>query len=258
MTRPPPAGVDARAWASLFGPPVAHRGLWSAGRPENTLAAFEAAAEAGYGIELDVQLSADGEVMVFHDDRLDRLTARSGRLAERLAATLTALKVQGSDQTIPRLREVLARVAGRTLVLVELKVLGGEEGRLEPRVAEILDTYDGPAAVIGFNPHALAWFAEHRPTRLRGLNSTAYTGAADWTIPTAERRALNELEHVALARPHFLSLGLDMLPSPSARALRADGTPVLAWTVRSPAQWTRVAGDCDNLMFEGFSPEARA
>jgi glycerophosphoryl diester phosphodiesterase len=93
---------------------------------------------------------------------------------------------------------------------------------------------------------------------LRGLNSTAYTDAADWMIPIEERRALGELEHATLARPHFLSLGLDMLPSESARTMRANGAPVLAWTVRSPTQWTRVAQGCDNLMFEGFTPEKRA
>ena len=255
MTLPAPDGVSAQAWAALFGPPLAHRGLWSGnGAPENTLAAFAAAAAAGYGMELDVQLSADGEAGGFHDDRLDRLTAASGRVAERLAGNLTELPILDSDQTIPRLSEVLATVAGRSLVMIELKVLDGDEGRLESRVAGALEDYRGPVAVLSFNPRTVAWFAEHRPQLLRGLNSCAHHDAADWMIGADERQALAELDHVTAARPHFLSLGLDMLPSSSADALRAQGMPVLAWTLRSPAQWARVARHCDNLMFEGFAP----
>jgi glycerophosphoryl diester phosphodiesterase len=255
---PPPTGVDARAWRGLFSRPLAHRGLWTGSKPENTLAAFEAAAFGDYGMELDVQLSADGEVVVFHDDRLDRLTDASGRVAERTASDLTVLKVGGSDQVIPRLGDVLATVAGRAMILVELKVLAGDEGRLEPKVAEILTAYAGPVAVIGFNPHVLAWFAEHAPNRLRGLNSMAYTDAANWTIPAGQRRGLTELEHIGLAKPHFLSLGLDMLPSPRADALRAGGMPVIAWTVRSQQQASRVARHCDNIIFEGYWPEGAA
>ena len=259
MTAQRPPGLDAAAWTALLGPPVAHRGLWSPdGPPENSLAAFDAAAAAGYGLELDVQLSADGEAVVFHDDRLERLTAASGRIGERLAADLTRMPIAASDQTIPSLRQVLDVVRGRGLILVELKVLGGEEGRLETRVAEILAGYEGPVAVISFNSHALAWFADNRPAILRGLNACAYRDAANWMIPAAEREALTELDHAKVARPHFLSLGLDMLPSPSADSLRAAGAPVIAWTVRSHGQWSRVAAHCDNLIFEGFRPGAPA
>lgn len=253
MKQPPP-GADPLAWAALFGPPLAHRGLWSPdGAPENSLAAFEAACAAGYGMELDVQLSADGVPVVFHDDRLDqRLTDVRGRVSERTAAELAEIRLHGGRETIPTLAEALECVGGRGLVVVELKVLGGEEGRLEPRVAKVLEAYAGPAAVVSFNPRSVAWFADHQPHRLRGLNGAAYHDALNWTLPAEERQALSELSHVALARPHFLSLGLDMLPSESAAALRAKGMPVLAWTVRSPGQWARVKPGCDNLMFEGF------
>ena len=251
-----PAGVDAHAWAALFAAPVAHRGLWNTdkGRPENSLAAFDAAADAGYGMELDVQLSADGEAVVFHDDRLSErgLTEASGRVADHRAADLAEVRLAGTRETIPTLSEVLECVGGRSLVVVELKVLNGDEGPLERKVAEILDAYAGPVAMISFNPHAVAWFADHRPDLLRGLDSGSYHDAMQWALPAEERRALAELEHVALARPHFLGLGMDMLPSPSADALRARGVPVVAWTVRSPAQWARVRAHCDNLMFEGF------
>jgi len=249
-----PADVDPAAWDALFGPPLAHRGLWAPdGAPENSLAAFEAACTAGYGMELDVQLSADDIPVVFHDDRLEhRLTKAHGRIAERTAAELAEVRIKDTRETIPTLAEALECVGGRGLVAIELKVLGGHEGRLEQRVARVLEGYKGPAAVISFNPHSIGWFAEHRPKLLRGLNSSSYHDALNWAIPPEERQALAELSHVALARPHFLSLGLDMLPSESGAALRARGMPVLAWTVRSPEQWDRVRRGCDNLMFEGF------
>lgn len=252
MTRPPPAGVDPDAWRRLTARPIAHRGLWDSTRPENSLAAFGAAADANYGVELDVQLTADGVPVVFHDDRLERITLAHGRVAERTAAQLAEVRLLDTQETIPTLAEALECIGRRSLVLVELKVLGGDEGALERRVADLLERYDGPAAVIGFNPQAIGWFADHRPDILRGLNGTAYHDASHWHLSAQQRRGLCELEHIHVARPHFLSLGLDMLPSPSAEALRKAGTPVICWTVRDERQRGRVASLADNLMFEGF------
>src|ERR1700751_3310329 len=96
------------AWEMLFAPAIAHRGLWTKdGPPENSLAAFEAACEAGYGIELDVQLSSDGEAMVFHDSKLERLTGREGRVRDHTAADLAAMKLPGGEETIPTLADTL-------------------------------------------------------------------------------------------------------------------------------------------------------
>ncbi len=252
MTRAPPVGVDPDAWRRLTAAPIAHRGLWDQAAPENSLKAFEAAASGGYGLELDVQLTADGVPVVFHDDRLERMTGHQGRVAERTAAQLAEMRLAGTGQTIPTLAETLERIGRRCLVLIELKVLGGEEGPLEHAVAAALERYDGPVAVISFNPKALGWFAEARPNLLRGLNSMAYHDAANWPLSPDQRRGLVELEHLHVAKPHFLSLGLDMLPSPSATALRAQGMPVVCWTVRSRAQWAAASAWCDNLMFEGW------
>lgn len=254
MTRAPPAGVDPDAWRRLTARPLAHRGLWGPGRPENSLAAFDAAAAAGYGMELDVQLTADGVPVVFHDDRLERMTAAHGRIAERTAAQLAEVRLGDTKETIPTLAETLECIGRRTLAVIELKVLGGEEGPLERLVSDVLDDYGGPVAVLSFNPRTVGWFADERPDLLRGLNSTAYHEATDWSLTADQRRGLLELEHVHVARPHFLSLSLDMLPSPSVAALRGQGMPVLCWTVRSPARWARVSPLCDNLMFEGFAP----
>jgi len=239
------------AWDLLFAPAIAHRGLWSPdGPPENSLGAFQAACAAGYGIELDVRLSADGEAMVFHDDDLKRMTGVEGRLGERTAADLAELRLKGTDERIPTLAEALAVIGRRALTHVELKTPFGRVGPLEQRVHEILIDHSGPVAVIGFNPYSHAWFAERFPNVLRGLDSYSWEGAPH--MSEAQRKSFANLEQVAIARPHFLALGLDMLPSARAAEYRAQGMPIIAWTVRSPEEWAAVREGCDNLVFEGF------
>lgn len=240
------------AWEQLFHPPVAHRGLWSPdGAPENSLGAFQAACAAGYGIELDVHLSSDGEAVVFHDDTLKRMTGAEGRPRDRTAAELGDLRLAGSDEKIPTLLETLALIGHRAMVHVELKTPFGEVGPLEQRVHEVIADHNGPLCVIGFNPYSHAWFAERYPGVLRGLDSWAWERPA--SMAPDQRRAYAGLEQVELARPHFLALGLDVLPHPRATQLRAEGMPVVAWTIRKPEQWDAVKDHCDNLIFEGFA-----
>jgi glycerophosphoryl diester phosphodiesterase len=251
---PDPQVRFGEAWTRLFDPPVAHRGLWSPdGAPENSLAAFQAACAHGYGIELDVQLSADGEAMVFHDASLTRMTGAEGRIGDHTAADLAKLKLAGTDEIIPTLAETLTLVGHRAMVQVEVKISAGDVGALERRVHEVLIDHNGPTAVIGFNPYSHGWFAQHHPNILRGLDSYGYADESARKMAPEQRRAYANLEHVAIAKPHFLALGIDMLPSARAAQLRAQGLPVIAWTVRSPDQWDRIRDHCDNLIFEGFA-----
>jgi glycerophosphoryl diester phosphodiesterase len=239
------------AWAHVFNPAIAHRGLWSpGGAPENSLAAFEAACEAGYGIELDVQLSSDGEAIVFHDSTLERMTGQPGRLSDHTAADLCAMRLKGTDETLPTLAETLTLVGHRAMVLIEIKTPSGEVGPLEQRVHEVLIDHHGPTSVIGFNAYSHAWFADRHPKVLRGLDSYSYS---EGRMAPELRRSYANLEHVEIARPHFLALGMDMLPSKRADEYRAEGMPIVAWTVRSPAEWDGVKAHCDNLIFEGFA-----
>jgi glycerophosphoryl diester phosphodiesterase len=243
------------AWDLLFGPPIAHRGLWSKdGSPENSLGAFQAAAGAGYGIELDVQLSADGEAMVFHDSKLERMTGLEGRLSDHSAHDLGATKLAGTEETIPTLAEALAMAGHHSLVHIEIKIPYGEVGPLERRVHEVLIDHHGPTCVIGFNPYSHAWFADHYPKVLRGLDSFSYNDPGSRKLAPELRRQYADLKHVAIARPHFLALGVDMLPSAKADAFRKKGMPIIAWTVRSPEEWAPLQAGCDNLIFEGFTP----
>lgn len=250
----PSTDVFGEAWERLFSPAIAHRGLWApGGAPENSLAAFQAACERGYGIELDVRLSSDGEAMVFHDEFLNRMTGHAGRISDHSHADLGKMTLSGSDETIPTLTEALVEIGHRALVLIEAKTAFGDVGPLEKRISEVLLDHNGPTAVIGFNPYSHAWFAQHHPQILRGLDSYAWRDEAADKVAPEQRRAFAALEQVDLARPDFLALGLDALPSPKADALRAKGMPVVAWTVRAPDAWDRVSAHCDNYIFEGFT-----
>lgn len=240
------------AWERLFSPAIAHRGLWDAHAPENSLAAFQAACHAGYGVELDVQLSADGEAMVFHDATLERMCGVEGRLSDRHTAELAAMKLAGTDETIPTLADALTVIGHRCMVLIELKTPYGDVGPLERRVCEILLDHNGPTAVIGFNPYSHAWFASHHPQILRGLDSYSYRD--NETLAREQRRAYAQLEHVGMAKPHFLALGLDILDTPAAAKRRKAGMPVVAWTVRSAEERSSALEHADNIIFEGFAP----
>ena len=152
--------------------PYAHRGLWGGDLPENSLGAFRAAAERGFAIELDIQLSADGEVMVFHDYTLDRVCGRAGKICELTAAELGNIPLNGiENECIPTLREVLATVAGRVPLLIELK---GENGNtsLVPATLAVLASYQGLWCMESFNPLLLRAVKKHAPHVLRGLLST--------------------------------------------------------------------------------------
>lgn len=249
----PSTDVFGEAWERLFDPPVAHRGLWSPdGAPENSLAAFQAACAGGYGVELDVQLTADGEAVVFHDERLERMTGREGRVRDHTAADLGTLTLKGTDETIPTLADTLTLIGHRAMVFIELKTPFGDVGPLEKRVTDVLIDHNGPTAVIGFNPYSHAWFADHHPQILRGLDSYGWNDDSARKLAPEMRKSLAALEQVEIARPDFLALGLDMLPSARADLYRAKGMPIIAWTVRSPDQWEGVRDHCDNLIFEGF------
>ncbi|MBC7667640.1 glycerophosphodiester phosphodiesterase [Caulobacter sp. DWR3-1-2] len=250
----PEAQAFGEAWERLFEPAIAHRGLWTpGGSPENSLAAFQAACAGGYAIELDVQLTADNHVVVFHDDHLERLTGAVGKLRDHTAADLERLTLSGTDETIPSLADALTVIGHRAMVYIELKTPFGEVGELEKRVSDILLDHNGPTAVIGFNPYSHAWFAEHQPQILRGLDSYGWADESARRLAPEMRKSLAALEHVEIARPDFLALGMDMLPSPRADLLRAKGMPIIAWTVRSAEQWDSVSDHCDNMIFEGFA-----
>jgi glycerophosphoryl diester phosphodiesterase len=235
--------------------PIAHRGFHdrASGRIENSRAALRAAAEAGYAVEIDLQLSADGEAMVFHDAALDRLTPERGALRERSAAELGRIPLSGGGETIPTLAEILA-LAGDTPLLVEIKDQGGRfdatgVGPLEARAAALLAAHPGPVAVMSFNPEAVAAVGRATPALPRGLTSGA---AADFA-GGARAEALARLADVEAVGAAFVSYAWRALPTPETAALRARGVPVLCWTVRSPEEERAARRHADGVTFEGYA-----
>ena len=238
---------------------LAHRGLHGDGRPENALSAFRAAADAGYGVELDVQPSADGVAMAFHDATLDRMTARTGPIDALDAGALRATPLHGGGgEGIPTLAAALDAVAGRTPVLIEVKdrdgAMGPDVGALEAAVADAVRGYDGPVAVMSFNPHSVAAFARLLPDVPRGL-TTARFDTGHWpTLPDDTRARLAKLTDAEAVGASFVSHQADALDMASVRAFRARGRPVLCWTIRTADQARAVRPYADAITFEGFRP----
>jgi glycerophosphoryl diester phosphodiesterase len=245
--------------AALLRRPLAHRGLHDRARGivENSRAACAAAAAAGYGIEIDVQRAACGEAMVFHDEALPRLTGAPGLVADHSAAVLGGVRLAGTEETIPTLPEILALVAGRAPLLIEVKdqtgALAPEVGPLERRVAACLQGYDGPAAVMSFNPHSVAALAEAAPDVPRGLTSCAFEDR-ELALPDYRRAELASLADAERVGAAFISHDRRDLDNPAVARLKARGLPVLTWTVRSPAEEAAARRVADNITFEGYRP----
>ncbi|SLN43710.1 glycerophosphodiester phosphodiesterase family protein [Oceanibacterium hippocampi] len=237
--------------------PFAHRGLHGprTGLPENSIAAFQAAVGNGYGIELDVQLSADAVPMVFHDDSLDRLTGESGALARQRAAALGAIRLKDSDETIPTLAATLAAVAGRTPILVEIKGRGrgAEAARRAAQTWAVLESYRGPYTVQSFNPHILAWFRAHAPDVVRGQIAGKFRGGEDG-LSWHQRFALETLMVNRISDPHYVAYDVKAIDAHAPQRSRLGGRPLLAWTIRDEAALERARRFADNVIFENVSP----
>ena len=229
--------------ARLGAVPFAHRGLHGGLRVENSAGAFADAVARGYGVELDVQLSRDGEAMVFHDYELDRLTIEQGPVADRSAAELQAIRLYICDEVMPRLTDALLTIAGRTPLLIELKSRDRRAAPLCRAVAGALEGYEGAVGVMSFNPEVGAWFARHAPHRLRGLVVTE-RGKSGLRGRIGRRLALWR------ARADFLAYDVRDLPSRFAAAARSRGRPVYTWTVRTEADRARAAAHADQIIFE--------
>lgn len=239
-----PSSRSRRAELQRLGAvPFAHRGLHGGGRVENSGGAIAAAVAQGHGVELDVQLSRDGEAMVFHDYELDRLTSERGPVAGRTAAQLQAVRLNLCDEAIPRLPEALGVIGGRTPLLVEVKSRDRRVATLCRAVAQALRRYEGPVGVMSFNPQVGGWFARHAPGVLRGL-----------VVTESGRRGLRGRIERAFAlrraRADFLAYDIRDLPSGFAAAARRRGIPVYTWTVRSEADRARAAAHADQIIFE--------
>jgi glycerophosphoryl diester phosphodiesterase len=234
--------------------PIAHRGLHGPGVIENTASAFAAAIAAGYAIETDLQITADGEAVVHHDATLGRLTEGSGALAAMTAAELKRVPFKDTADRIITLGDLLDLVAGRVTLVVELKSLGDGDERLPRRAAAVLAAYRGPAALMSFDPLQVAVVREVAPGITRGLDAERARGHAGANFSARWRRAADYLANLARARPQFLAYSVADLPAlPPLLARHVLRMPVLTWTVRTEADRAKAARWADQVIFEGWA-----
>lgn len=242
---------DAATSEWLQSRPVAHRGLHDVTRPENSLGAFEAAATRGYAIELDVQLTADDRVVVFHDANTLRMTGRDLAIASTTFADVAAAGLAGSDYVAPELAEVLQIINGRVPILVELKV-GPKRALLCREVAAMLARYAGDSAVQSFDPRIVGWFRKRAPDIPRGqLCTRAWGGDVPFLVGVLLAVMLSNF----WTRPDFLGYDVRALPSRPLRFWQVVlHAPVLLWTVRSTQDYAVASSIGANVIFEGVLP----
>ena len=238
--------------------PVAHRGLHDAAAAiiENTASAFSAAIDGGFGIETDLQISADGEAMVHHDFALGRLTLGSRLLAAMTAAGLKEVPFKGTSDRMMTLGELCDLVAGRTPLVIELKSRFDGDIRLVVRTAQVLQSYAGPVAVMSFDPALVQALRETAPGLPRGIVAERHYEDTEWRqLTRRQRRSLAFLLHAYRTRPHFVAYHVKDLPSPVPLIARyIFGLPLLTWTVRSERDRQRARTWANQMIFEGFRP----
>jgi glycerophosphoryl diester phosphodiesterase len=238
--------------------PVAHRGLHDAARGivENMPAAARAAIDGNFTIECDIQLTADGEAMVHHDNALGRLTEGSAALLGKTAAELRAIKFRNTSERMMSLSELCALVAGRVPLVIEVKSHFDGDRRLVSRMAEVLAAYSGPAVGMSFDPDQVLALRELIPSRPRGIVAEREYTEDEWPeASAAQRRGMTHLRHAFRTRPHFVAYWVNELPAVAPWVARhIFGLPLLTWTVRTPDQRARAARHADQMIFEGFTP----
>ena len=238
--------------------PVAHRGLHDAARGilENMPGAVQAAIAGNFSIEVDIQLTADGEAMVHHDDALGRLTEGSGALLGKTAAELKAVKFKNTPERMMTLGDLCSLVAGRVPLVIEVKSHFDGDRKLVTRMAEVLASYSGPAVGMSFDPDQVLALRELIPSLPRGIVAEREYTEDEWPeASAAQRRGMTHLRHAFRTRPHFVAYWVNELPAAAPWIARnIFGLPLLTWTVRTPDQRARAARYADQMIFEGFVP----
>ncbi|SHL86400.1 Glycerophosphoryl diester phosphodiesterase [Bradyrhizobium lablabi] len=248
--------MSAPDW--LTARPVAHRGLHDRARSiiENMPGAAQAAVSGNFAIECDIQLTADGEAMVHHDDALGRLTEGSGPLLGMTASELRAVRFKDTSERMMSLGDLCALVNGRVPLVIEVKSHFDGDRKLVKRMAEVLSSYDGPAVGMSFDPDQVEALRKLIPSRPRGIVAERHYTEADWPEASpAQRRGMTHLRHFFRSRPDFIAYWVDELPAAAPWIARnIFGCPLLTWTVRTPVQREWASRYADQMIFEGFLP----
>lgn len=246
-----PKRATLRQKAPFLGVNHAHRGFHSPDMsvPENSLKAFELAASAGYGMELDVQLSSDGQVVVFHDGTLDRVCGVHARVDEKTYEELSQISLRGTEQTIPLFSDVLDTIAGRGPLIVELKD-GHKNRELCKKTYALLAGYKGDVCIESFNPFIVAWFRFHAPELFRGqLSMPDKPGNWDESLPKPLVFLMSRCLMNCISRPHFIAYQIGPAPL-TVRLSRLMGAVKVAWTSHDPDN----EKNNDAVIFEFYRP----
>ena len=251
LVMPKTSGRDRRA--PFEGRAFAHRGLYEKDQsvPENSLPAFRRAVEAGYGAELDVQMTSDGEVVVFHDDDLKRGCGIDGRICDMTLEEVRALRLFGTDEQIPLFSDVLDIFGGKQPLIVELKYAPNWEP-LSEKTRQMLAAYGGPACVESFHPAIVRYFRQKDPDRVRGqlaMAARSYSASTPKPLAFAASRLLTNV----LTRPDFVAYGLG-LKTVSARLCEALGAMKVCWTAHGAENHARRMQENDAVIFEYYRP----
>lgn len=229
--------------------PIAHRGVFGEKVPENSLAAFKQAVKAKLPIEFDVTALADGTPVIFHDEKMARMTGRDGFISSLSLSDISDFRLQGTKEKIPTLAEALEVIDGKVPILIEIKNTG-KVGPLEKAVWKELIKYDGEYAIESFNPYTLEWFKTNAPKIKRGQLACFFRNR---DITGVKRYALKRmLLNKNVSEPNFIVYdGADI---PNKYLKKYYGVvPVLAYTIKSEGEEIRLKGFCDNFLFDSNS-----
>ena len=230
---------------------VAHRGLFdnANGIPENSIPAFELASQQGFGIETDVQMTADGILVVFHDDTLRRMTGADGKLSNYTYQELLELRLLDTDCQIPTFEEFLAAANGANLV-VEIKT-HDHIGVVEQKTYDALKTYKGHYCVESFNPYIIRWFKVHAPEVIRGTLSFSFNGT---NFSAFRKWLLRELKLCKWNGSQFIAYDATTIQHCRAVKRFAKRIPIICWTIRSQEQYDKLHKHFDNMIFDSYVP----
>jgi glycerophosphoryl diester phosphodiesterase len=238
-----------RGWA------YAHRGLHGDGVPENSMEAFRRAKEAGFGVELDIHLLADGNLAVIHDSLLVRTTGAQGRIEDLTTDQLSAYRLEETEQTIPEFRQVLELFAGQTPLIIELKCVGNNYPQLCQTACDMLEHYPGPYCMESFDPRCVRWLCKNRPDIVRGQLSENYFLSNTAKLPWVLKLLLSFQMLNFLLKPDFVAYRYAHLSHFSNFFTeKVWGAQSVTWTLKTKEEYDKATSEGRIPIFEGFLP----
>lgn len=246
---------------TIFARPVAHRGFHDAdnGIIENTPSAIQCAVDHEFGIEVDIQETADGEALVFHDYLLDRLVEGTGKVIDHTSGALVDMHMKTGTDRLWLLQDLFDLVGGKVPLVIEIKSLlrRDAQGDFVRHVVDQVAAYDGPACIKTFDPDMLSIAKSQNRNVLRGIVADGVAPGPEYVRHSrVDRFILRHMLHIPRTRPHFISYGVRDLANPAPRLLRSlFNKPVMCWTVRTREQHAFADRFADQIVFEGFNPD---